>query len=321
MHTRVFGRLGWPVSEVGYGLWGMGGWSGSDDVESMASLERSIELGCTFFDTALAYGNGKSEQLLAQVLARHRDKTLRVATKVPPKNGRWPALAEYPLDEVFPADHIRACTETSLKNLGLSTVDLQQVHVWTDAWARDDRWQRAVDDLKAQGLIRGFGISINRWEPTSVLQAIETGLIDSVQAVYNVFDQNPEDELFPRCRERGVAVIARVPFDEGSLTGTMHRGMRWPEGDWRNLYFTRDKLNDTLLRVEALQADLPPDFTLSDAALRFILASPDVSTVIPGMRRRRHVEQNLAASDRGPLAPDLVARLRRHRWTRTYVVA
>ena len=321
MHTRVFGRLGWPVSEVGYGLWGMGGWSGSDDVESMASLERSIELGCTFFDTALAYGNGKSEQLLAQVLARHRDTTLRVATKVPPKNGRWPALAEYPLEEVFPADHIRACTETSLKNLGLSTVDLQQVHVWTDAWARDDRWQRAVDDLKAQGLIRGFGISINRWEPTSVLQAIETGLIDSVQVVYNVFDQNPEDELFPRCRERGVAVIARVPFDEGSLTGTMHRGMRWPEGDWRNLYFTRDKLNDTLLRVEALQADLPPDFTLSDAALRFILASPDVSTVIPGMRRRRHVEQNLAASDRGPLAPDLVARLRRHRWTRTYVVA
>ena len=321
MHTRVFGRLGWPVSEVGYGLWGMGGWSGSDDVESMASLERSIELGCTFFDTALAYGNGKSEQLLAQVLARHRDKTLRVATKVPPKNGRWPALAEYPLEEVFPADHIRACTETSLKNLGLSTVDLQQVHVWTDAWARDDRWQRAVDDLKAQGLIRGFGISINRWEPTSVLQAIETGLIDSVQVVYNVFDQNPEDELFPRCRERGVAVIARVPLDEGSLTGTMHRGMRWPEGDWRNLYFTRDKLNDTLLRVEALQADLPPDLTLPDAALRFILASPDVSTVIPGMRRRRHVEQNLAASDRGPLAPDLVARLRRHRWTRTYVVA
>jgi len=321
MHTRVFGRLGWPVSEVGYGLWGMGGWSGSDDDESMASLERSIELGCTFFDTALAYGTGKSEQLLAQVLARHRDKTLRVATKVPPKNGRWPALAEYPLDEVFPADHIRACTETSLKKLGLAAVDLQQLHVWTDAWAKDDRWQRAVDDLKAQGLIRGFGISINRWEPASVLKAIDTGLIDSVQVVYNVFDQNPEDELFPRCRERGVAVIARVPFDEGSLTGTMHRGMRWPEGDWRNLYFTREKLDATLTRVEALQADLPSDLTLPDAALRFILASPDVSTVIPGMRRRRHVELNLAASDRGPLAADLMGRLRRHRWTRTYVVA
>ena len=320
MRSRVFGRLGWPVSEVGYGLWGMGGWSGSDDAESLASLERSIELGCTFFDTALAYGSGKSEQLLAQVLARHRGKPLRIATKVPPKNGRWPALAEYPLDEVFPADHIRACTETSLANLGVGTVDLQQLHVWTDAWAQDDRWQRAVDDLKSEGLIRGFGISINRWEPASVLKAIETGVVDSVQVVYNVFDQNPEDELFPRCRERGVAVIARVPFDEGSLTGTLQRGLKWPEGDWRNLYFTRDKLAETLTRVDALRQDLPPGMTLPDAALRFILNCPDVSTVIPGMRRLKHVEQNLAASDAGPLSPDLVQRLRGHRWTRTYVV-
>jgi aryl-alcohol dehydrogenase-like predicted oxidoreductase len=298
----------------------MGGWSGSDDSESLAALERSVELGCTFFDTALAYGNGKSEQLLAQVLAHHRNKTLRVATKVPPKNGKWPARAEYPLDEVFPADHIRACTETSLTNLGLSSVDLQQLHVWTDAWAEDDRWKRAVDDLKSEKLIGGFGISINRWEPASVLKAIDTGVVDNVQVVYNVFDQNPEDELFPRCRERGVAVIARVPFDEGSLTGTLHRGMKWPEGDWRNLYFTRDKLEETLTRVEALRADLPPDLPLPQAALRFILASPDVSTVIPGMRRPRHVEQNLAASDAGPLAPDLMQRLRPHRWTRTYVV-
>jgi aryl-alcohol dehydrogenase-like predicted oxidoreductase len=320
MRTRVFGRLGWPVSEIGYGLWGMGGWSGSDDAESLAALERSVDLGCTFFDTALAYGNGKSEQLLAQVLARHREKTLRVATKVPPKNLRWPALAEYTLDEVFPADHIRASTEASLKNLALSSVDLQQLHVWTDAWAEDDRWKRVVDDLKSEGLIRGFGISINRWEPASVLKAIDTGVVDSVQVVYNVFDQNPEDELFPRCRERGVAVIARVPFDEGSLTGTMHRGMKWPEGDWRNLYFTRDKLAETLRRVEAIRADLPPEVTLPEAALRFILACPDVSTVIPGMRRPTHVDQNLAVSEAGPLAQDLMARLRRHRWARTYVV-
>src|SRR6187455_1265921 len=167
MRFRPYGRLGWPVSEVGYGLWGMGGWSGSNDDESLAALERAIEKGCTFFDTALAYGNGKSEQLLGQVLARHRGMPLRIATKVPPKNLRWPALAEYPLDEVFPADHIRASTETSLRNLGLSSVDLQQLHVWTDAWAEDDRWKRAVDDLKSEGLIRGFGISINRWEPAS----------------------------------------------------------------------------------------------------------------------------------------------------------
>ena len=321
MRNRNFGRLGWPVSEVGYGLWGMGGWSGSNDDESIAALERSIELGCTFFDTALAYGSGKSEQLLAQVLTRHRDKTLRVATKVPPKNGRWPALPEYPIADVFPSDHIRRSTETSLTNLGLPSVDLQQLHVWTDAWADDDHLKRTVEDLKREGLIRGFGISINRWQPDSVLRAIDSGVVDSVQVVYNVFDQNPEDVLFPKCRERGIAVIARVPFDEGSLAGALRRGMTWPAGDWRNLYFTPEKLDETLDRVEVLSADLPPQLPLPDAAMRFILSNPDVTTAIPGMRRVRHVEQNLAASDAGPLSPPLMAKLRKHRWSRTYTVS
>lgn len=321
MNSRVFGRLGWPVSEVGYGLWGMGGWTDSKDDESIAALERSVELGCTFFDTALAYGNGKSERLLRQVLGRHKDKTLRVATKVPPKNLRWPALVEYPLTDVFPPDHILASTEISLSNLDIECIDLQQLHVWTDAWVDDDRWKRAVDDLKSQGMIRGFGISINRWEPASVLKALDTGLVDSIQVVYNIFDQAPEDELFPKCREKGVAVIARVPFDEGSLTGTMRRGMTWAEGDWRNLYFTRDRLNATLDHVDALSKDLAPGEPMAESALRFILACPDVSTVIPGMRRVRHVEQNLGASDRGPLGAAEVARLRPHRWERTYVVS
>jgi aryl-alcohol dehydrogenase-like predicted oxidoreductase len=320
MHSRPFGRLGWPVSEIGYGLWGMGGWTGSNDAESVAALERAIALGCTFFDTALAYGNGKSEQLLGQVLARHRGAKVTVATKIPPKNMRWPALESYALEDVFPADHIRRSTETSLTNLGLSAVDLQQCHVWTDAWARDTRWQRAVDDLKREGLIRGFGISINRWQPASVLEALDTGLVDSVQVVYNVLDQNPEDELFPACRERGVAVIARVPLDEGSLTGTMTRAMTWPEGDWRNLYFTPDKLAETLDRVHALRDDVPPGMTLPELALRFILENRDVSTIIPGMRRVRHVEANLGVSDGQRLAPDLLRRLRRHRWDRSYVV-
>jgi len=319
MRSRPFRTLG-PVSEVGYGLWGMGGWTGSNDEESLASLERAVQLGCTFIDTALAYGQGRSEQLLGRVLARHRDRPLVVATKVPPKNLRWPALPEYALDEVFPADHIRRSTETSLTNLGRSSVDLQQFHVWTDEWAEDERWQRAVDDLKREGLIRAFGISVNRWQPTNVLAALRTGLVDSVQVVYNVFDQNPEDELFPACRELGVSVIARVPFDEGSLTGTLTRDSRWPDGDWRNLYFTRDVLAETLRRVESLRRGLPQDMTLPQLALQFVLANPDVTTVIPGMRRTRHVEANLGISDVEPLAPELLARLRRHRWVRTYVV-
>jgi aryl-alcohol dehydrogenase-like predicted oxidoreductase len=319
MHFRHFRGLG-PVSEVGYGLWGMGGWSGSNDEESLAALERAIELGCTFFDTALAYGQGKSEQLLGRVLARPRATRLVVATKIPPKNLKWPALPEYTLDDVFPADHIRRSTEASLTNLGLSSVDVQQCHVWTDAWADDTRWQRAVDDLKREGLIRAFGISVNRWQPTNVLKAIRTGLVDSVQVVYNVFDQNPEDELFPVCRELGVSVIARVPFDEGSLTGTLSRDSRWPEGDWRNLYFTRDALAETLGRVDALKHDVPPGMTLPELALRFILASPDVTTVIPGMRRPRHVDTNLSISEGQALPADVLSRLRRHRWVRSYVV-
>jgi aryl-alcohol dehydrogenase-like predicted oxidoreductase len=298
----------------------MGGWSGSDDDESMAAIDRAIARGCTFFDTALAYGNGKSEELLGRVLARHRKKKLFVATKVPPKNLKWPALASYAPADVFPADHIRQATETSLTNLGLTSVDLQQLHVWSDAWVHDDGWKHAVADLKREGLIRGFGISVNRWEPTNVIAALRTGLVDSVQVVYNVFDQNPEDELFPVCRDLGVAVIARVPFDEGSLTGTLRHGQTWPDGDWRNLYFTRDKLDATLARVAALQRDLRPGMTLPELALRFILSNPDVTTVIPGMRRRRHVDANLGVSDGRGLAPDVLAMTRKHRWVRTYVV-
>lgn len=320
MLFRPFGRLGWPISEVGYGLWGVGGWTGSNDEESMAAIDRAVALGCTFFDTALVYGNGKSEQLLGRVLARHRHANLVIATKVPPKNLRWPGLATYAAADVFPADHIRRSTDESLTNLGVSSVDLQQLHVWSDAWARHDGWQRAVDDLKREGMIRGFGISVNRWEPTNVVAALRTGLVDSVQVVYNLFDQNPEDELFPVCRELGIAVIARVPFDEGSLTGTLRRGLSWPDGDWRNLYFTPDNLNATLTRVDAVRDDLPKGMTLPELALRFILRNPDVSTVIPGMRRPSHVDTNLAVSDGQPLPASTVATLRRHRWVRTYVV-
>jgi aryl-alcohol dehydrogenase-like predicted oxidoreductase len=320
MNTRAFGRLGWPVSEVGYGLWGMGGWSGSDDTESINALERSIELGCNFFDTALAYGDGKSEQILAKVLAKPRPQKLYVATKIPPKNRKWPARDAYALDDVFPADHMRQTTETSLKNLGVSTIDLQQFHVWTDAWATDERWQRAVDDLKSQHMITGFGISINRWEPTNVMKALETKLVDCVQVVYNIFDQNPEDELFPMCRELGVAVIARVPFDEGSLTDTMTRDAKWPAGDWRNLYFAPDKIGPILDKVDALRPDVPAGMTMPELALRFILANPDVSTIIPGMRRIKNVEANLKVSDGTPLSAEVMAKMRTHRWLRDYFV-
>lgn len=320
MEYRTFGRLGWRVSEIGYGMWGMGGWTGSDDQESLVGLDRSVELGCNFFDTAFAYGNGHSEQLLGATLKRHADRRLYVATKVPPKNLRWPGRAETPAGDVFPYEHVVAMTEKSRDLLGVECIDLQQLHVWSDAWVEDDGWKRAVADLKRRGVIAGFGISVNRWEAINVLKALETGLVDAVQVVYNIFDQAPEDELFPVCQKLGVAVIARVPFDEGSLTGTLRADSRWPEGDWRNLYFTPATLGETLARVERVRSHVPAGSSLPELALRFILHHPAVSTTIPGMRKLKNVEANLAASGLPRLDEPALAALRGERWEREWKV-
>jgi aryl-alcohol dehydrogenase-like predicted oxidoreductase len=317
MQYRTFGRTGWQVSEVGYGMWGMAGWTGSADEESFTSLDRAIALGCNFFDTAWAYSDGHSERLLGATLKRHPGQQLYIATKIPPKNRRWPARPEYTLDEVFPSDYIREYTEKSLTNIGVSTLDLQQLHVWTDEWAADARWQRALRALKDEGLVRALGISINRWQPENVLRALDTGLIDAVQVVYNVFDQSPEDRLFPYCREHDIAVIARVPFDEGSLTDMLTPGSTWPQGDFRNAYFHPENLQATVPRVARLRPVVPAGMTMPQLALRHILQHPSVSTVIPGMRKLGHVEQNISVSDGQKLPSALMAELKTHRWNRT----
>lgn len=316
MNYRTFGRTGWKVSEVGYGTWGMGGWTGSDREESLRSLNLAVELGCSFFDTAYAYGEGASERLLGELRRQHPDKKLYIATKIPPKNLRWPSQRDFRLADVFPPDHIREMTEKSLENLKLDCIDLQQFHVWEDSWAHDDGWQRAVDDLKQNGLVRAVGISVNRWEPGNVLETLRTELIDAVQVIYNIFDQAPEDELFPLCRELQVGVIARVPFDEGTLTGALTRDSRWPAGDWRNTYFVAENLAASVERADRLKPLVPGGMTMTDMALRWILANEDVATVIPGMRRQQHVRANIAASDGQPLSPPLMQELRKHRWDR-----
>jgi aryl-alcohol dehydrogenase-like predicted oxidoreductase len=317
MRYRRFGRTGWQVSEIGYGMWGMAGWTGSDDEESLAGLQLSVDLGCNFFDTAWAYGDGHSEQLLGKLIASNPDKTLYAATKVPPKNRQWPSRRGSKLDDVFPPDYIREYAERSLKNLDRGHIDLLQFHVWEDDWADDHRWQRAMDDLRREGLVHAVGVSINRWEPWNALRTLRTGLVDAVQVIYNVFDQAPEDELFPLCRELDIGVIARVPFDEGSLTGTLTKNSSWPKGDWRNTYFVPENLVPSVDRADALKPLVPKGSSMPDMALRFILANPDVSTIIPGMRKPSHVRSNLAASDAAPLSRDLLTELKRHRWDRT----
>ena len=317
MRYRRFGRTGWQVSEVGYGMWGMGGWSGSDDEESLNSLQRAVDLGCNFFDTAWAYGEGRSEALLGRLVRANPDRRLYTATKVPPKNRQWPSRAGTPLEEVFPPDYIEEYVHSSLKNSGLESFDLVQFHVWEDDWAGDESWSKKMDELRSQGLVRAVGISINRWEPANGVRAVRSGLIDAVQVIYNIFDQNPEDELFPACADGDVAVIARVPFDEGTLTGTLTKESRWPEDDWRNTYFVPDNLIPSVERADALKPlAARAEMSMPEMALRFILSNPTVSTIIPGMRKLKNVEANVAASDAGPLDAALVEELRGHRWER-----
>ncbi|CAA9255859.1 MAG: Aldo/keto reductase [uncultured Adhaeribacter sp.] len=316
MEYRRFGRTNWQVSEIGYGMWGLAGWTGSDDDESNQSLNLAVDRGCNFFDTAWGYGEGRSEQILGQLQQRRSDKKLYLATKIPPKNFQWPSTRTSKLEDCFPYDHIVEYTEKSLRNLGVETIDLQQFHVWEDAWATDERWQRAVEDLKKAGKIQAMGVSVNRWEPNNVLQTLHTGLIDAVQVIYNIFDQAPEDELFPLCEKLDIGIIARVPFDEGTLTGTFTKATTFPADDWRSTYFVPENLNSSVDHADALKPLLPTGMTMPEMALRFILSNPQVGTVIPGMRKVNHAEANLKASDGQALNQDLLNELKKHRWDR-----
>ena len=317
MQYRTFGRTGWEVSEIGYGMWGLADWTGSDKAEVLRALQRSVELGCNFFDTAWGYGEGVSEQILGQLLHDNRHLRLYSATKIPPKNRKWPSKPEFTLDDVFPAEYIVEYTEKSLKNLGVDTIDLMQFHVWEDAWADRDEWKEVTQKLTKEGKVRAWGLSVNRWEPDNCLNTIRTGLIDAVQVIYNIFDQNPEDHLFPLCREMNIGVIARVPFDEGTLTGTFTKETTFPTDDWRSTYFVPENLNSSVDHADALKPLIPPRMTMPEMALRFILANPDVHTTIPGMRQIRNVEANSLVSDGDTLPADLLSELKKHRWDRT----
>jgi len=316
---RRLGRTNLEVSEIGFGAWGIGGqmWRGSDDASSRAALARAFELGINFVDSALAYGDGHSERLIGEVI-RRRAETIIVATKVPPKNWRWPARGDIPLREVFPRDYVLKCADASRRNLGRDTLDLEQFHVWSPAWVGESEWRDTVAELKASGRARFVGISVNDHEPASVISALHTGLIDSVQVIYNIFDQSPEDELFPVCQALDIGVIARVPFDEGSLTGHITPQTKFELGDWRNFYFKGQRKQEAWARVERLRRDLGAGEPLAQTALRFCLSHPAVSSVIPGMRRREHVEENARASAGGPLPAATLELLRQYRWLRNY---
>lgn len=321
MKYRRLGRTGFEVSEIGYGAWGIGGtiWIGASDKESLRALQRAMELGVNFIDTALVYGDGHSEELVGKAVADapHR---IYIATKVPPKNRLWPAPTGIGIEEVFPRDYMIRSAETSLKNLGLEVIDLLQLHVWSPEWTDREEWRRAFEDLKAQGKVRAFGLSLNNHQPDSAQDVIETGLIDAVQVIYNIFDQSPERNLFPACIKHDVGVLARVPLDEGALAGRIHEDTVFPEGDFRNFYFRGDRKKQVVDRVNAIVRELGLDdmSALPEVAIRFCLSHAAVSTVIPGMRSVSSVEGNVMASAQGPLPDNTLAVLRQHVWDRDF---
>ena len=317
MKYRQLGRTGFNVSEIAHGLWGMSGWSGSEDKQSLESLQLAVDLGCNFFDTAWAYGEGKSDGLLGEILARNKDKRLYAASKVPPLNRQWPASPKDKYHDVFPSQHVFEYAQKIQQKLGVKSIDLLQLHVWDDGWADDPEFRQTVEKLKSDGLISFFGLSLNRWQPENGVKAIRTGLVDVVQVIYNIFDQSPEDKLFPLCRDLNIGVIARVPLDEGSLGGKMTADTKFPETDWRSKYFGSENLMATLPRVEKLKRLTPSSMTLAEMALRFILSNPAVSTTIVGMRTPDHVTKNIGTSVAGGLRPDLLGTLKEHRWDRT----
>ena len=316
MKYRRFGRTNWQVSEIGYGMWGIAGWTASDDVQSATSLDLAVSNGVNFFDTAWGYGEGHSEELLGDLVRRHPSKKLYTASKIPPRNFQWPAKAEYSFEDSYPLAHIMEYTHKTLKNLGLEQLDLMQFHTWDDSWSDREEWQRAVEDLKKDGKISAMGISMNRWEPENGIMALKTGLLDAVQVIYNIFDQAPEDHLFPLCEKMDIAVIARVPFDEGTLTGNITKETTFPDGDWRGTYFVPENLNSSVKHADALRPLVPEGMTMAEMALRFILMNKTVSTTIPGMRKQRNVLANTATSDGNVLSNALYDELRKHRWDR-----
>jgi aryl-alcohol dehydrogenase-like predicted oxidoreductase len=317
MQYRKLGRTGFSVSDIGYGAWGIGGkqWLGGTDDESVTALRRAIELGVNLIDTALAYGDGHSERLVGQVV-RGTKSPIYVATKVPPKNRIWPAKGS--IHEVFPVDYVVACAEESLRNLKLDRIDLLQLHVWDSVWTPCEEWRRAFEDLKRSGKVWSVGVSLGEHVPDTGVDVVKSGLIDAVQVIYNIFDQSPERNLFQVCMEYNVGVLARVPLDEGGLTGTITENTRFEPGDFRDYYFRGpERKRQVVEHIDALRRDLK-GANLAETALRFCLSHPAVSSVIPGMRTVRHAESNAGLSDQGPLPAEMLAMLRKHAWDRNF---
>ncbi len=321
MQYRVMGRTNLKVSEIGFGGWAIGGsWGTQKDEDSLAALHRALDLGVNFIDTAAGYGNGRSERLIGRVLKERGDQDrVIVATKTPPMSGPWPPTPYCKSEEPFSEKYIRENVEERLKNLNMDRIDILQLHTWTRAWNKDPKPLQVLGELKKEGKVRFIGISTPEHDQNSVIQPMREGLIDTVQVIYNIFEQEPAAELLPAAFEHGVGIIVRVPFDESSLTGKLKEDTRFEEGDFRNDYFAGDRLGTTVGRVKKIETDIQGSgYSLPQAALKFALSHPAVSSVIPGMRNPLQVDLNCAVSEMAEIPEDLMLKLRDHNWRKAF---
>jgi aryl-alcohol dehydrogenase-like predicted oxidoreductase len=321
MKHRTFGRLGWQVSDIGFGAWAIGGsWGSQNDDESVRALNKALDLGCNFIDTAQVYGDGKSEKVIASVLANRTGERIYVATKIPPtSDGQWPPTPYDRCEERYPEKYLRERLERSLRELKTEAIDLVQLHTWTRAWNENPTALEVLRKLQKEGKLLGIGISTPEDDQNSLIDLMRDGWLDSVQVIYNIFEQEPQAEFFPAALEGNVGVIVRVAFDESALTGKLTPQTKWEPGDFRNNYFAGDRLDRTVKRVEEIRKTVGnSEADLATAALKFALKPTAVSTVIPGIRSVRQAELNCAVSDQRPLTDELEFKLRVHQWRRAF---
>jgi len=325
MQYRKLGKTDLLISEIGYGTWQFANdsncWVGSTKKESEQSLLYAIDNGLNFIDTARSYGDGLAEKWIGEIIQKRSDKKIIVASKILPKNWQWPARSGTNIQDVFPKKHIINQVNESLKELDIESLDIMMFHVWLDEWASEEEWKEVIQELTKAGKVKYWGISTNNHESTNCIKACETGLISVVETIFNIFYQEPIDTLLPFLKTNNIGLIARVPLDEGGLTGNINSNSKFPEGDFRNSYFSQDRLVELEKRINKLKRIIDKSNeikSLVEIALKFILHFDEVSTVIPGMRRLNHVKENISISMKSPLSEQLIKELLTHSWNRNF---
>ncbi len=324
MQYRILGKTGLKVSSIGCGTWGFANdtdaWVGATKKESEAALFLALDQGVNFIDTARVYGEGLAEEWLGEMLQKTSQKQVLVATKMTPLNQQWSGMVGTPISEAFPKQHIIDQVDASLRALRRDYLDVVYFHVWEDEWSDVPSWKEAVTELTQAGKVRFWGISTNDFQPTNCLKACQTGLISVIMTIFNIFAQEPISELLPAVKKMNLGLVSRVPLDEGGLSGSYTHDTEFPEGDFRQTYFSKDRLVQLNKHLDALRPLIKKSNAknVAEFALRYVLSFPEVTVAVPGMRRQKYVIANTKVSDLPPLPQGVLEEMPKHAWFRNF---